>query len=196
MAPSIEPDRDVSGWIEFCVDAHLAQARQRSRPGRGRGRPLDALEELVDERHWPDRLVIALEQALMGGSDRAGYATEADISPATASADFRRLLDAGLIDQRGRGRSVRYLAGDNLRGKTDKATAQSVIEPSSLAFCAANSSSVRMPWAFSSPSSLSWSIVDWLACGGCAGRPPGARAPVALLPAAPSARPGGARRGC
>ncbi len=28
-------------------------------------------------------------------------------------------------------------------------------EPSSLAFCAANSSSVRMPWAFSSPSSFS-----------------------------------------
>jgi len=62
--------------------------------------------------------VIALEQALMGGADRASYAAEAEISPATASADFRRLLDAGLVEQQGRGRSVRYRASESLRGET------------------------------------------------------------------------------
>jgi len=44
-----------------------------------------------------DRLVIALEQSLVGATGRGAYAEEADVSPATASADFRRLLDAGLV---------------------------------------------------------------------------------------------------
>jgi DNA-binding transcriptional ArsR family regulator len=70
---------------------------------------------LVDSRGWPDRLVIALEQALMGGTNRAIYASEAAVSPATASADFRRLLDADLVDQAGRGRSIRYEPTNRLR---------------------------------------------------------------------------------
>jgi hypothetical protein len=75
----------------------------------------------------------------------------------------------------------------------------SLQEASSFAFWAANSSSVRIPWAFSSPSSLSWSIVDSPPpVGGPAGRRE-RRAPeaaAALLPVAPSAPPGGATRGC
>ena len=50
-------------------------------------------------RGWPERLVIALEQALLGGADRASYSREAAISAATASSDFRRLADAGLVTQ-------------------------------------------------------------------------------------------------
>ncbi len=59
--------------------------------------------------------MIALEHSLTGGLDRSRYATESEISPATASADFRRLLDAGLVEQRGRGRSTRYFATGELR---------------------------------------------------------------------------------
>jgi Fic family protein len=59
--------------------------------------------------------VIALEQSLFGGTERAAYATEADISLATASSDLRRLLDAGLVTQIGRTRSTRYLGSDELR---------------------------------------------------------------------------------
>lgn len=62
-----------------------------------------------------NRLVIALEQSLFGGTERATYATEADISPATATSDLRRLLDAGLVLQTGRTRSTRYVASDELR---------------------------------------------------------------------------------
>ena len=46
---------------------------------------------------------------------------------------------------------------------------------SSFAFWAANSSSVRIPWAFSSPSSLSWSIIDWPPAAGAAGSGGGRR---------------------
>jgi len=43
------------------------------------------------------------------------YGEEADISPASATNDFRRLLDAGLLTHRERGRSIRYHASDGLR---------------------------------------------------------------------------------
>ena len=71
-------------------------------------------------RGWPDRLVIALEQALIGGTDRTRYSVEADISPASSTNDLRRLLDAELITQRGRGRNTRYQASDSLRQRVGR----------------------------------------------------------------------------
>jgi Fic family protein len=58
--------------------------------------------------------VIALEQSLFDGAERASYAAEADISLATATSDLRRLVDAGLVTQLGRTRSTRYVASDQL----------------------------------------------------------------------------------
>jgi len=69
----------------------------------------------VEQRRWPDRFAIALEQSAIGGVDRGSYCQEAGISPATASADFRRLLDAGLVEQRGRGRNTRYEGSEKLK---------------------------------------------------------------------------------
>ncbi len=112
---SYQPERDASGWVAFCVEAHLVQARQRLAQIKSAANRWGTLEELVDARSWPDRLVIALEQSLASVTDRSRYAIEADVSPATASADFRRLLDAGLVDQRGRGRNIGYLASASLR---------------------------------------------------------------------------------
>jgi len=112
---SYQPQRDASRWVSFCVAAHIAQARQRLTQIEAAAARWTALEELIDARSWPDRLTIALEQSLAGGTDRARYAEESDVSPATASADFRRLLDAGLVEQRGRGRNTRYLASAELR---------------------------------------------------------------------------------
>ncbi len=112
---SYQPDRDASGWVSFCVVAHLAQARQRLAQIKAAATRWASLEELVGARSWPDRLAIALEQSLLGGTDRGRYGEEADVSPATASADFRRLLDAGLVEQRGRGRNIKYLASRRLR---------------------------------------------------------------------------------
>jgi hypothetical protein len=71
-------------------------------------------------RGWPGRVVIAFEQALIGGADRGSYGDEADISTASATNDFRR-PDVGLFSQRGRERNIRYHATDALR--RDVATA-------------------------------------------------------------------------
>lgn len=112
---SYQPDRNAAPWVEFCIVAHLAQARRRLEQLQQAATRWAHLEQLVQARGWPDRLVIALEQALIGGTDRTRYSAEADISGASATNDLRRLLDAGLIRQLGRGRNTRYQASDLLR---------------------------------------------------------------------------------
>jgi hypothetical protein len=110
-----QPERDAAPWVRFCVEAHIEQARRRLEQIAEAGARWSALEELVERRGWPDRLVIALEQSLFRGVDRASYAAEADVSPQTATNDLRRLLDAGFVVQRGKGRTTRYLASDVAR---------------------------------------------------------------------------------
>jgi Fic family protein len=56
----------------------------------------------------------ALEHSLFDSVERAAYAREADISLATASSDLRRLLDSGLVIQKGRTRGTRYVASQDL----------------------------------------------------------------------------------
>ncbi|HEU5251870.1 MAG TPA: Fic family protein [Solirubrobacterales bacterium] len=120
---SYQPERDASGWIGFCLDAHVAQARRRVTQVEQAAARWQRLEDLVSGRGWPERMVIALEQSLLGGTERSRYAEEADVSPATASADLRRLLDAGLVEQRGRGRSSSYEASAELRSAVTPAAA-------------------------------------------------------------------------
>ncbi|HVQ57328.1 MAG TPA: Fic family protein [Solirubrobacterales bacterium] len=109
------PERDASRWVEFCLDAHLAQARRRLAQIESAATRWERLEEIVAQHGWPDRLVIALEQSLAGGTDRALYSREAGVSPASASADLRRLVDAGLLEVAGKGRNTRYQPGARLQ---------------------------------------------------------------------------------
>ncbi len=111
---SYQPQRDAAPFVEFCVEAHLKQAQRRLDQLAEAGARWACLEQLIDARGWPDRLVIALEQSLFQGVDRASYAAEADVSAPTASNDLRRLLDAGLLSQRGRGPATRYDASEDL----------------------------------------------------------------------------------
>jgi len=113
------PERDATSWVEFCVEAHIAQAQRRLTQIERAATRWTKLEALISERDWPDRIVLALEQALAGRTDRARYAQEADVSPVTASSDFRRLVDAGLLRRRGRGPSTAYEASDTLRAAAD-----------------------------------------------------------------------------
>lgn len=121
QAGSYQPQRDATSWVAFCVEAHIAQAHQRLGQIERAAARWGHLEALVTERGWPDRLTIALEQSLNGRTDRGRYGAEADVSPATASADIRRLLDAGLLDQRGQGRGTAYIASERLRREAAEA---------------------------------------------------------------------------
>jgi Fic family protein len=115
QAGSYQPERDATSWVEFCVEAHIVQARQRLAQIEAAAERWGRLEALAEERGWPDRLVIALEQSLAGRTDRTRYGREAETSSVTASNDLRRLLDAGLLRQVGRGRSTGYEASERLR---------------------------------------------------------------------------------
>ena len=112
---SYQPERNAAAWIEFCIEAHLTQARERLDTLQRAALRWAAIEALVVEYGWPERLTIALEQSLFGGADRAAYCAEASVSLATASTDFRRIHDAGLVERRGRGRLTHYVATDRLR---------------------------------------------------------------------------------
>jgi len=114
-----QPELDAGPWVEFCVSAHLNQTQGRLHQIAEAGRRWTHLERLVEQRGWPERLVIALEQSLVGGAERGSYAIEADVSLATASADLGRLNTAGLVDKEGLGRNTRYVAGPMLRREVE-----------------------------------------------------------------------------
>jgi hypothetical protein len=120
---SYRPERDAAPWVRFCVTAHVEQTRLRLTQLAIAGARWTSLEALAERHAWPDRLVIALEHSLFDGVERAAYAGEAGISLASASSDLRRLVDAGLVVQRGRTRSTRYLASTTLREHLDSALA-------------------------------------------------------------------------
>jgi Fic family protein len=109
-----QPQRDATPFVRMCVVAHLAQVRERLLQIEQAAARWSFLERLVEERRWPDRLTIALEQSLFDGTDRGSYSAEAAVSAPTASNDLRRLLDAGLITQQGRGPTTRYVASERL----------------------------------------------------------------------------------
>lgn len=104
-----DPRRSATAWVHFCLEAHLEQAKRRLEEIAQIAKRWAACERVVAERHWPERLVTALEHSLTGGLDRSAYIAETGVSTMTANLDFRRLQDAGLIRQEGRGRVTRYV---------------------------------------------------------------------------------------
>lgn len=117
---SYQPERDAGGWVAFCIDAHLAQARRRLEQIERAAVRWSFLEELAERHGWPERIVIALEQSLFEGASRVAYSVEAGISPVTAGGDFRRLIDAGLMVREGRTRNTRYAASNTLRRDVER----------------------------------------------------------------------------
>ena len=115
-----QPGRSPAAWVDFCINAHVEQAQRRLEQLAEAGARWAALEDLVAQRGWPERFVIALEQSLFQGVDRASYAAEADVSAPTASNDLRRLVDANLVLQRGKGRATRYVGSDSLRADLER----------------------------------------------------------------------------
>jgi Fic family protein len=116
QGPAFDPRRDASAWVEFCIEAHVAEATDRRRWLDIAYARHDFCEELAREHGYPERLVIALDQALLGlPITNADYRREANVASPTAVQDLQRLRRDGLLDQEGGGRSVRYVAGRKLQ---------------------------------------------------------------------------------
>src|SRR2546423_6858311 len=118
---AFDPTRDVSSWVEFCIDAHVSEATDREQWVRIAYARHDFCTRLATEHGYPERFVVALDQALLGlPVTNADYRRAADIASPTAVQDLQRVRRDGWLDQQGGGRSVRYVASDKLhRGWAD-----------------------------------------------------------------------------
>jgi len=116
QGPVFEPGRDASPWVEFCIEAHVFEATERRRWLDIAYARHSFCEQLGREQHYPDRFVIALDQALLGlPVMNADFRHEAHIAGPTATQDLQRLRRDGWLDQEGGGRSIRYVASRKLR---------------------------------------------------------------------------------
>ena len=116
QGPSYDPRGDASPWVEFCIDAHVSQAAERRQWAVTAYTRHDFCVRLAAEKRYPERFVIALDQALIGLPLRnVDYRREADIASPTAVQDLQRLRHDGWLEQQGGGRSVRYVASDRLQ---------------------------------------------------------------------------------
>jgi Fic family protein len=116
QGPAYDPSRDASGWVEFCIEAHVFEATERRRWLEVANARHDFCEQLAREQSFPERFVIALDQALLGlPLTNVDYRREADIASPTATQDLQRLRHDEWLEQQGGGRSVRYIAGGKLR---------------------------------------------------------------------------------
>lgn len=111
-----DPSRDASPWVEFCIEAHVSEARERRRWVELAYARHDFCQQLAREAAYPERLVTALDQALLGlPVTNADYRREAAVASPTAALDLQRLRRDGWLDQEGGGRSIRYVASGKLQ---------------------------------------------------------------------------------
>ena len=116
QGPSFDPQRDASPWVEFCIEAHVFEAMERRRWLEIAHARHDFCEHLAREQGYPERLVGALDQALLGlPITNADHRREANIASPTATQDLQRLRHDGWLEQEGGGRSLRYVAGRKLQ---------------------------------------------------------------------------------
>ena len=113
-----DPTRDASPWVEFCIEAHIFEAAERRRWLELAYSRHDFCEGVARAEGYPERLVTALDQALLGlPVTNAEYRRENSIASPTAVQDLQRLRRDGWLDQEGGGRSVRYVASKKLQDK-------------------------------------------------------------------------------
>ena len=104
------PMRDARPWVRFCLTGHYRQAKTTLRRTRELHRLYSELLNLVRGTKLPDRMVMALLQAAIGGTLRnASYRVSTGVSNNLASRDLKALVDAKLLVSMGekRGRSYR-----------------------------------------------------------------------------------------
>jgi Fic family protein len=116
QGPTFDPQRDASAWVEFCIEAHVFEAVERKRWLEIAHARHSFCEQLAREQSYPDRLVGALDQALLGlPITNADHRRETNIASPTATQDLQRLRHEGWLEQEGGGRSLRYVASRKLQ---------------------------------------------------------------------------------
>lgn len=114
---SWHPENDARLWLRFILTAHLRQARTMLARIRDSERLWVDLEKLVEQNRLPERVIPLLFDAAVGLRVRnATYRAsmeesgEDPITEQTASRDFQRLTEAGLLKPNGERRGRYYTA--------------------------------------------------------------------------------------
>jgi Fic family protein len=119
---SWQPGNDARPWLRFTITAHLRQARTMLIRIRETERLWVDLEKLAGQRDLPERMLSLLFDAAMGfrvrnATYRASLEEGGDdpITEQTASRDFQRLVEAGLLIPSGAKRGRFYTGSPDLR---------------------------------------------------------------------------------
>lgn len=109
------PQRSARPWLEFCLTAHLRQARTLLRRVHETEALWDACEQLADRARLPDRTVAALSDAARGWRVRRSLYVKATrsalgegISDQTATRDLKAMVAADLLTPVGEKRGRQY----------------------------------------------------------------------------------------
>jgi Fic family protein len=106
------PERDTLPWVRFCLRAHHQQAQAVEHQVRTTRALWSVLEEALDRRGWPDRMMYALYPVATGSrTRRAVYQEDAGLSEQQAQRDMRDLVRAGWLEPRGEAQARYYVAG-------------------------------------------------------------------------------------
>ena len=110
------PKNDTRPWIDFCLTAHHRQATTLIRRTKELDRMWGELDELINLRRLPERVIYALADATSGFRVRnATYRKMAEVTDSMASRDFKQLVDQGLLVPAGEKRGRAYVAGQILK---------------------------------------------------------------------------------
>lgn len=115
-AGSWHPDRDCGLWLSFNLRAHHMQAQTMQKRFRQANALWEALGELAIEHALSDRVTDLLFDALLGYRlRRTTHVKRAEIEERTATRDFKRLVDLGLLKAVGETRARHYVAAKRLQ---------------------------------------------------------------------------------
>ncbi len=118
---SWHPENDARPWVRFCLRAHFIQAMSVLRRAHESEAIWVAIEELRTEKGLPERSIGSLFNATIGLRIRnASYRKDVElveqeeITNQTATNDLKRMVNAGLLIQKGSKRGTYYIGSPDL----------------------------------------------------------------------------------
>jgi Fic family protein len=107
-----EPGRNTLPWVRFCLRAHHQQGQAVELRVMITRDVWSGLEEELERRKWPERMLYALYPVAMGHrARRATYQKDAELSEQQAQRDIRDLVRADWLEARGEAQTRHYVAG-------------------------------------------------------------------------------------
>jgi Fic family protein len=117
---SWQPEREARPWLRYILTAHLRQARTTLRRIKESERLWLALDDLVTELGYNERMIVALYDAASGfrvrnAVYRASFEDgDSAMTEQIATRDLRQLIEGGLLVPHGASRGRYYTAGKRI----------------------------------------------------------------------------------